>query len=300
MSISKKTKVFEILYEQVSGRSRPWTVTNEEVAAAIAERNKSLARNKPLSKNNPANFLKDFIRKPTCNANWPEKLKTARITARQRYGSKQVLEFVPYEDEDTVPFPDRFEPTSDMRVVEVESLSIPGAARELGRKDEAWLIQIIVNQRIAHTHFATVSSLSVHEFTHLQMSVKTQPEIDAVFMATINEAGGSLRALVTCEAKQIGERLLENQIREQVQQAFQFTAPSIETVAIDAIIPVGIRVIDHDVDGNLVRGIYFVEFGMIKRVDFNDSYAGDGLYRMPLMLRSRAFYTMKPRVAGVS
>lgn len=307
-SNSSKPEVISILFEQIWPRGAtapiktPMIVTSDEVVEAIKERNRRVAGagGKKLSDKNPANFLKDFIRKPSCNDNWPPELLARRITARQRYGRGQIMEFVEYRDGDTLPFPDRYGPTPDMRVIEIESLSIPRQARALGRPDEPWLIQIVVSQHIAHTHFAVVSRHLALDLTHLQMSVKTQPEIDAIYVATIEKDGREARTLITCEAKQYGERLLEDQIREQVQQAFALTPHLSGTDAIEAIVPLAVQVISYSVGGESVRGIYVVEFGMITRRDFEANYQQDNLHDMPLPLESRAFYRLKPDVPGIS
>lgn len=307
MSDSKKTEVISILFARMWPPSHstptrtPMIVTSDEVVDAIQERNRRHAGDggKKLSDKNVANFLKDFIRKPTCNANWPSEISARRITARQRYGNEQVFEFVPYRTGDTIPFPDRYDPTPDMRVFDIESLSIPRQARALGRNDEPWLTQVLVSQRIAHAHFAVMSKLRVLDLTHLQMSVKTQPEIDAIYVATI-EVDDEIRVLITCEAKQFGERLLEDQIREQVQQAFAVTSHLTGGDTIDAVIPLALKVVAHTVAGKRVRGIYVVEFGMLTREDFNTNYQSNNLHNMPLELQSRAFYRLSPDVQGIS
>lgn len=307
-SNSGKPEVISILFDRIwpagvaTPIKTPMIVTSDEVVDAIKERNLRIAGTgkKKLSDKNPANFLKDFIRKQTCNGNWPPELVARGITARQRYGRGQVMEFVPYRAGDSLPFPDRYDPTPEMRVIEIESLSIPRQARALGRPDEPWLIQIIVSQRIAHTHFAVVSSHQALDLTHLQMSVKTQPEIDAIYVATIERGGREVRTLITCEAKQYGERLLEDQIREQVQQAFSVTSRLSGADAIEAVIPVAVKVVQHDIGGERVRGIYVVEFSMITRDDFEANFQQDNLHEMPLVLESRAFYRLKPDVEGIS
>jgi hypothetical protein len=132
------------------------------------------------------------------------------------------------------------------------------------------------------------------------MSVKTQPEIDAIYVATIEKDGREIRTLITCEAKQYGERLLEDQIREQVQQAFSVTSRLTGADAIEAIIPVAVKVVLHHVGGVAVRGIYVVEFGMITRDEFMANFQQDNLHEMPLPLESRAFYRLQPDVQGIS
>lgn len=307
LSKSKKTEAVEILFERfwpkgaAQPTQRPMIATNDDVVSAISERNKRHpGEAKPLSTKNPANFLKDLIRKSSCNTNWPDALKKLRVTARQRYGATQVLEFVDYREGDTVPFPDRYEPVDGVSTIKVEALSLPRAARALGRVDEAWLTQVVVYQRIIHHHLAAISKKNVVELTHLQMSVKTQPEIDAIFVATIDESGDDLRVLVTCEAKQYGERILEDQVREQVAQAFVATRKLKDAGRIDAVMPMVVKVVNYLVPGvGRRRGIYVVEFDMMSRSSFDKSYS-ERLHDMPLTLMTSAFYYLQPSVRGIS
>lgn len=310
---SKKGEIIETLFNRLwpEGQPRPaqpLIVLADDVRSAIAERNKKHPDDpKGLSVGNAANFLKDFIRHKSCNANWPKRLTAQRITAKQRYGAKQVMEFVDFGDiADAVPFPDRFDPLPDTPVIEFESLSIPVEARALGRQDEPWLIQVIVGQRLVETHFAVIASksgLDVDRLAHLQMSVKTQPEIDATFIATLKrktDDGRHVRAYVTCEAKQHNERILEDQIREQVRVAFRTTAELDGPEAIDAVIPLVFQIANYSKDGQTLRGIYVAQFEMMGRADFAAKYAGDRLHTWELNVQSRAFYQPTPPIRGIS
>ena len=304
---SKKTEAIEILFArfwpegQKEPIARPMIATNADVVEAIVARNaRNSGKGKPLSPNNPANFLKDLIRKPTCNTNWPLRLRSMRITARQRYGEGQVLEFVDYRTDDEVPFPDRYDPIEGMTTIRVEALSLPRAARALGRVDEAWLTQVVVYQRIIHHHLGVVSKKNVVDLTHLQMSVKTQPEIDAIFVATVEDKGEDLRLLVTCEAKQYGERILEDQIREQIAQAFATTKRVADAGRIDAVLPIVVKVVKYDVPQlKATRGVYVAEFDMMERTTFEKEFSKN-LHDMPLTVMSRAFYYFQPPVRGIS
>lgn len=319
---SKKTEVIEILFERICPEGelqagKRYLATRAQVAEAIRARNSKHQEEKAkeeeifeetgmrkiilLSDGNPPNFLKDFIRKPTANKNWPPALTKKRITAKQVYGETYVLEFIPFGKNDAVPFPDRFLPDAEMPVVAVESLSLPRAARALGRTDEAWLSQVVVYQRIIHHHLAVISPLNVVDLSHLQMSVKTQPEIDAIFVATLLEKDAEFHALVTCEAKQMKERILEDQIREQVAEGFATTVKMPESARIDAIIPIAVQVVNHRVNGADKRGIFVLEFEMIWRSDFDAKYADEERLReMQLVAQSRAFYHLYPTVSGIS
>lgn len=302
---SEKPPVIQYLFERLwpDGSERPaqMIVTGDEIAAAI------LATGAELSTRNTANFLKDFIRKPTCNSNWPLPLIKKEITARQRYGKGQVFEFVSFRANDKVPFPDRFDPRPDMAVLQFEALTIPREARALGRADEPWLTQVIVGQRIVYTHFAVVAThLRVQTLAHLQMSVKTQPEIDATFLATLRIAGPDdtdreIRAYVTGEAKQIGERILEDQIREQVAMAFKLTSELAGADAIDAVMPFAFKVVRHLPEHHPPeQGIYVAQFAPILRDDFEMKYRDANLHEMPLTLETGAIYIPRPPIRGIS
>lgn len=310
---SMKTEVVEILFRELwpDGEARPaipLIANNNQVVAAIRQRNKNNEGNHDqLSDKNVHNFLKDFIRKPSCNTNWPKFLKDRRITARQVYGNKQVLEFVDYPPDDTDPFPDRYEPTPDMPIYPFEVLSLPLEARQLGRQDEPWLIQVAVSQKVVHSHlaiYAAEKGLAVETLSHLQTSVKTQPEIDATFFATLEaktEKGEKpQRIYICCEAKQIGERILEDQIREQVKVAFAMTGRLDPLHAIDAVLPVVLKVVMHPTaSSEAVRGIYVAQFETIYRADF-DKIDQDKLHELSLRIQSRALHVPHPQLAGIS
>lgn len=302
---SKKTEAIEILYAIVRAKTpegKPLVATNDDVVAAIDRRNGNNTGKeaKKLSNKNPANFLKDLIRKTTCNRNWPEGLKTLRITARQMYGKERVLEFIPYRKDDSEPFPDRYDPIPGIPIRPIETLSLSRAARDLGRLDEPWLTQVLVYQRVAHHHFAVSSPLKLTELSHLQMSVKTQPEIDAVFLATLDHQGIDLYALVTCEAKQHGERILEDQVREQVAQAMTATVALKPPRQVGAVIPLVVKAVTLESDPSRKRrGIYLAEFAMIRREDFEASYRTN-LHSMPLDIAARSIFELQPPVRGIS
>jgi hypothetical protein len=262
-----------------------------------------------LSTANPANFLKDIVRGKNANQFWPERLKAARITARQRYGSKRVFQFVAYETTQTEPFPDPY-PVDGRTVYEVQSASLPFAARQLGRAEETWLTQIVVNLRLIETQLAIFSPAgqTVRDVTHLQMSLKTQPEIDAVFLASYGASADlasvtTRYVLVTCEAKQIGQRILVDQIREQVAKAMELTT-EIANPKIASVKPMAINVVEREFDGKSECAIHIVEFPEIGRQLFEDRWSPSGdeerLYTMPLKDVSKTLYRIKPPIAGLN
>jgi hypothetical protein len=309
---SKKPEVIEIVFDQLLGSdtwptTRPMIINSDMLVEAIQLRNSRHPGKKKLGTKNPANFLKDFIRKNTCNTNWPQRLRDLGVTARQVYGEEQVFEFISFDPAQELPFPNRFDPAPDLPVFPFEALSIPIEARKLGRQDEPWLIQVTVAQRLIETHLsiqASKAGLAVDTLAHLQVSVKTQPEIDATFIATSNAADGNrLRAYVTVEAKQIGERILEHQIREQIRRAFALTALLSGEDAVDAVLPIVLTVIRKPELTELVETqrqyIYIVQFEMVMRTDFDASYAA-ALHDLPLMVQSSGLYQPYPPIAGIS
>ncbi len=302
---SEKPRVIEFLYEQYKrGEIPDGLVTNDRVADAIK------ATKADLSVANPANFLKDIIRGKGANRIWPDALKSDRVSARQRYGSKRVFQFVPYEEGQDRPFPDYFEIDESTKTHQVQAASIPFAARQLGRSEESWLTQIVVNLRLIESQLSIFSPYRdrVRDVTHLQMGMKTQPEIDAVFLASYGASGKlssetSLHVLVTCEAKQFRQRILENQIREQVGKAMEIT-DKIKNPQIQAVKPMAIQVVEHEFVDGKEKAIFIVEFEQIPRADFasdqGESEKMDRLLSMKLKAISKAIYRITPPIAGLN
>lgn len=277
---SKKTAVIEYLFfkywDATGKRLRKSLMSFEDVQDAIRVCNRKFGSR--LSDRNPANFMKDIVRGRSASANWPDALKKLRYTGVQRPGEGNVFEFVPYEADQTEPFPDQYKPSRETRRFQVQSVSMPLAAKELGRADEPWLIQTAVNLRIIETHFAVMSKLPVVQLTHLQMSVKLRhTEIDALFLAICKNDGVEFQAVITCEAKQARERILPHQIVNQVKAAFDETA-------VDLVAPIALRAVRN-------VGFYLVEFNTVKRASAADLTA--------LEVENEAIYELRPPVPGV-
>ncbi len=143
----------------------------------------------------------------------------------------------------------------------------------------------------------------------MQTGMKTQPEIDAVFLASFGAKASlnsktDLHVLISCEAKQINQRILEDQIREQVAKAMQITK-HIKTPEIDAVKPMAITVKKMSFDGKSENAIYLVEFEHITRKDFEKKWlaksdADERLYAMPLKAVSQTLYRIAPPVSGLN
>lgn len=277
---SEKTTVIEYLFfenwDQEYGRLEKTMMTFSDVQSAIRHCNEKYGTD--LSDRNPANFMKDIVRGQNASSNWPEKLKELRYTAVQRPGDGNVFEFIPYSPDQTEPFPDLYKPKDQTPRFKIQSLSMPLAAKDLGRSDEPWLIQTAVNLRVIESHFAIVSDLPVVQLNHLQMSVKLRrTEIDALFLAICRDGGSEFPLIVTCEAKQARERILEHQVANQAQAAFEETN-------VDLVVPIGLRAIR----GN---GFYVVEFAAIKREEAEATEK--------LTVAKEAVYELLPPVPGI-
>src|SRR5690349_7186929 len=107
--------------------------------------------------------------------------------------------------------------------------------------------------------------------------MKTQPEIDAVFLASFGATASlasktDMHMLISCEAKQINQRILEDQIKEQVSKAMEITK-HIETPEIEAVKPMAITVKKMTLDGKVENVIFVVEFKHIVRSDFERKWS---------------------------
>jgi hypothetical protein len=116
------------------------------------------------------------------------------------------------------------------------------------------------------------------ELSHLQMSIKLRKtEIDALFRGIIDLSGTPTEAIITCEAKHYKDRLIAEQIINQVQEVFSSTT-------IGVVIPLGLKALKK-------RGFVVTEFQKIER------NAASTLSN--LTVSSQAIYELKPPVKGI-
>ncbi|MGH7019214.1 MAG: hypothetical protein ACREEY_05010 [Brevundimonas sp.] len=286
-----------------------WVVTGADIVAAIGKAESDLGTR------NTANFLKDIVRRKGASALWPPELIRERISARQVFGKKRVFEFVRFPEGVDEAFPDRFGPLDTTPIYDIQSVSLPFFARRLGRNEESWLSQVVVNLKLveAHLAFASAGETAIRDLVHLQTGMKTQPEIDATFIATYAGADGvEKHILLTCEAKREKERLLEEQLRFQVRAGmnatFAFNNPPVEGVK-----PMGIQLVDWQTERGLERLIYIVEFRTIERKVYETAcFSGrkkvtqsskpddEAVFGLELEAVSRGLYRLRPSVAGIS
>ena len=276
MPRSKKTEVIDALYDflfDTAANSFKRTVVTAVDVTHVIDKTGST-----LSPRNPANFIKDVIRGKGASKTWPERLKKLRITAKQVTGDGNVFEFVSYAAGQTEPFPDPFAYHAGVPCHRVQTVSIPQATQALGRDDESYLIQVAVKLSIVETHVALFSDLSFVEVNHLQNGIKLRlTEVDALYSANILVNDGLVPIIITCEAKRKTQRILQEQIIQQVKAAFNETR-------VDFVVPLAIT--------SAPKGIYVAEFASVKRDDVDTLET--------LTLQSATLYELYPPVQGIS
>lgn len=291
MAASKKPDVIEWIYNQLvdpkTGVLSRTLVTKRDITNGIN------ATGVRLSTDNPVNFIKDVIRGHRANSMWPETLKAGRISARQVTGGGNVFEFVAYEAGQVEPFPTPFGHRPGVQVVRLQSISVPLATKELGRNDETYLIQVAARLGIVESHFALTSQLDLVEMNHLQIGIKLRKtEIDSLYSGLLRLPDGTTeRVLITAEAKKRNQRILEEQVVQQVKAAFQITAqsntkrktPTTSAIEVDLVIPIAMTAAS--------TGIYIAEFKPVRRSEV-DTFT-------TLQLAAEALYELVPPVKGI-
>ena len=277
---SQKTRVVEHLFDKYwnasTGALDKSLMSLDDVAQAIRECNDLYGST--LSDRNPANFMKDLLRGANASSNWPTSVAAKRFAAVQRTGDGECFEFIPYRPGQTEPFPDAFGVREDARRYPVQSISIPLVTKSLGRSDETWLVQTAINLRVVETHFAVAAAFPLLELAHLQMGIKLRStEIDALFLGKTGDPQSPESVLVTCEAKQAKDPLIQSQIINQVRAAFA-------EAEVDTVVPIGLRTIKG-------VGFYLTEFTAVKR--------SEASALEELTLASDAIYELRPRVKGI-
>jgi len=281
-------RIWEVLQAEGEGRT---TVYFPDVLKAIEHCNGKDGRDRSVK--NPANFMKDLIRKDSASDNWPASLASRRVGGRQRVGENRVFEFRPYDADQEEPFPNIHMPKPDAEATELQSLSLPLASKALGRRDESWLVQTAVGLNVLEHHLCRHSQLDVKELVHLQTGVKlgNNSEVDGLFRAIIEIEGQRTHVLITCEAKQQGQRILEHQVVEQIAAAYKSVKDSVpeEELSVSLIVPVAIKAIPPNGE------IYVVEF---EAWTPEEALAEEDAVK-DLIVASEGLYRLKPPVPGI-
>lgn len=284
---SDKTVVIDHLWDVLTAEGRnPRVVYFQDVQDAIRYCNANLGTK--LSDRNPANFMKDMLRGRNPSVNWPQRLADLKITARQQVGQNRVFEFVDYANGQTVPFPDLYSPEG-LEAVPVQSISLSLASKSLGRSDESWLIQVAVHLKVIETHLATRSPLGVCQVDHLQVGVKLGgSEVDSLFLAVVERDNGErINALITCEAKQARDPILDDQIVKQIVAAYRSVKPL--DLHIGLIIPLAIKAISPNGEVLIVE----FEAWTPEQAEAREEDLGG------LSVAARELYALRPPVPGV-
>ncbi|RYD85441.1 MAG: hypothetical protein EOP84_02480 [Verrucomicrobiaceae bacterium] len=237
--MSKKVAVFEIIfgrrYDEATGTLRDPLITKADVVSAIVEANLSI-NGKPLSTENPANFMKDYLRLSDRNGLWPVSIRSKGFTARQRTGDGRCFEFVSLAHE-AEPFPDDFVATGLEKTFVLQTLSLPVTTRALVRADEQSIAQLSVKLNLIEHFLASspeAAKWGLREITHLQNGVKLRDtEIDSLYQAVIVVDGKELIGAVAAEIKTkdpiIAEQIANQAIAILNDKAFSFCIPVILT-----------------------------------------------------------------------
>ncbi|MEV5055844.1 hypothetical protein MRBLRH13_001453 [Agrobacterium radiobacter] len=293
---SEKPIIFEHLFNQrYDYETREFTfstITQDEIQEAIVNLAGDMGLR--LKPGNPANFLKDYLRSWSRNYMWPTALHQAKFTARQVYGGSRVFDFVPYASNQVEPFPDEFPLPNEAAMHELEAISLPSAARALGRQGESWLIQVIVQQRVLQTHFALFSKLKAVDLFHLQNGMKGTPEIDAVFLLNFMHEGVLSQALITLEAKN-DDPILPDQIRAQVAYIAKQCQIRPALQDIKYVVPIAAAT-RHSVHPRTIQLHEMEPISVLEAAAAQDAHQS---HTISLRTMSSVGYTFRPQIAGI-
>lgn len=265
---SKKTEVikniFEARYNRATRQLSSHVVTLEEVSDAIRRWGSG------LSDRNPANFMKDVVRTPGRNDNFPQSVVQAGFTVRQDTAGGRCFVFLPLPPGQTTAF---LENTPDPTLVAnphpIQSVSLPPVSRDFGRPQETWITHVVTTLNVVHAHLALRSPLNFIGVELLQSNVGLgEAEIDALYLGTLRNG---TNVLVSCEMKGAREVLDEDQIERGAQRVAQTASSPIE------VVPLGVKALS----GGL---LWLVEFDR----------------RLPPIAKvSEGVYSLTPSVPGI-
>lgn len=271
---SAKTAVIEHIFrsrfDTKNGNLTSDIVTFEDLQAAIH------ATGANLKTNNIANFWKDLTRSDP-NRVWPTAVLAKGYTGTDAIGvaAGASFQFVKLPRGQRTAFnPPPSPPAAMIRSPHlVQSLSIPLAARALGRRDESWLAQVAQRLALIETHFAVASTRRIVEVDFLQTNLKIgKSEVDVLYLVT-DDSGA--RFLVAVEAKGLREGLWVHQVA----RAALVLAGRPEGKSVAGVIPFAIKVIGKSV-------VHTIEF---------DPVTGTALPKVA----SQAVIRLRPDVPGI-
>jgi len=251
---SKKTPVIEWLFFNAVGFNPQTHEVGRPVVYMVDVANAIQATKAQLDKDNIANFWKDLTRSNP-DSHWPAAVLEAGYTGNDAigHGNKAVFEFVRLPPGQRKAFKPALEPSEELKsnAHKVQSLSMPIATKELGRRDENWLAQVGVRLFVVETHFAVFSERDVKEVTFLQTGVKMGRGETDVAYGLVDGANDTW--LVSVEAKGRREKIHE----PQVLRAAKSLAKTAAGKEVTGVIPFAIKIIGRSL-------IYTVEFNAIR------------------------------------
>ena len=317
---SQKKRIIRSLFayrrlQERRGQLPNMTVSLSEVRIAIerANKRKSGIGGSTLSVGNTANFFKDIVRREqSYRDTWPQSILRAGYIGRQVKGGNKgsrlmapvhkkgrapkgqgpCFEFVIARGKDPIgdlyqraPTYKRQSLSGAIPVYDIQTLELTPEVRRLPRRDETFLLQLIVRLRVIETHLGAVSGKGFESLVHLQMGLKLRgAEIDCLFMGDLGSGAAHTaalakpRVLVAVEAKGKSDDILKGQIGDQAAALFGISAFKDE---IDAVVPMAAKL---DENGRL----YVVEYDFVRRGK-----------PVQLQIASEAFYNFTPSIGGL-
>ncbi len=281
MAISNKTKLIEAIFdERYDDRTETLendVVTFDDIKAAMKTTGST------LSDANLANCFKDIVRSPNRNSHFPGSVFERGYTGEQYIGSieRGCFRFVPVADGQTAPFAERApDPGLFDNVQEIQSVSLNLQSRRLGRRDESWLTQVVVNMNVVSTHLALHSAHDLVAVQLLQTNMKLRKaEIDALLLGAVGSGkpGETADILICCEMKHRREMLEEEQILRGA-QAGQAEAAKKLGIAEVAVIPMAVKALDD---------------GLLWVIEYASDFP-------PLASVNECLYRLNPPVPGIA
>jgi hypothetical protein len=266
---SRKTRVIERLffdrYDSGSDTLTDELVTIQQVAEVLSRPGSG------LSAANAANFMKDIVRSPTRNSNFPESVFALGWTVRQVTGRGKSFRFVRAPGGQNTPFLTS-KPSPDLLAspYPVQTISLSPASRIFGKPHETWLTNVVTRLNVINTHLALKSSLGFLGLDLLQTNVSLgEAEIDAIYLGTLHDKS---EVLVCCEMKGRRETLDEDQIERGAEKVTATTGATPLPV-----LPLGVKVLSG---------------GLVWIVEFDLSFP-------PIAMRTEGVYELVPAVPGI-
>jgi hypothetical protein len=144
-------------------------------------------------------------------------------------------------------------------------------------------VQVSVKLHLIETYFGLFSAkkTTVRQIDHLQNALKlNRTEIDALFLGIEETSPGKFEEfIITCEAKRVGEDIIEEQVLQQIKAAFE-----LPNVGQAVAVPIALKSIGPS-------KIHIVEYAEVRRED------ADALDALTMV--NQAIFELVPPVPGI-